>query len=331
MDLRFREVERRFFAEPNKDTLVQYLREIERAGLSEDYPRIVAALRSVPPFTDDVWPWHPDAITFSEALYRESLHRDILNLIARIRPLGLVAEIISAWTDPRQLIEIMLVVRRYLLDEFIDDIVPQEDMDALWDYPEDVRALASNRGLTDYPEYLVLEPSESWEHTGPLSWAKYGYFPKNADAIVTVVIEDNESGIVDIEMEGDIPHPVIGPYRIAVRYSVGLDMEPSRDIFWMSRWDERKGYWVNEHGNRGSSTFLPYRVYCYTHNQDLIKCGRCPACGAKDHDCWCENCDECGLYVNLQHPLRIAPELRCHCGCWGECIYGDDPNCPHPS
>jgi len=289
MDARFRDAERKFLSGPSKETLSKYLREIERAGLANDYDRIVSSLIMVSPLTGENWPWYtdPDYIYDQRSPYNENKHIQILNLMARVRPLSLVAEIVATWSDPRDFSKTMSLVRGQLIQENIGEILTDEEMEHFYSYyegAEDALRLALRRGLVNYPEYIALDFFEPWKMGG------WGY-PTDRNSIITI-IESSD--------------PII-----AERYMVYLDSEPVADITSEGHWDVAAGYWQGEYGRR-SSTFLPYRKYCDMHKQDLILCGPCPVCGAEEHNCWCEQCDICGLY-DIFTTKNVNEYMRCQC------------------
>jgi hypothetical protein len=291
-DRELRRAEILFESESSNQNLAGYLRQLERHGALSD--STLRNLLVAGPFGPEIWPWRDHS-------YHANMHSNILDMLLLIRPRDVLIDVIGTWSNPKNLIAALYVVWGRLVERQMHDILDPEIHLEIHDYEFNLE-VAKDMGLKTTPAAIWLD----WEH--PWEASDWGY-PIDSDPVVTVI------------WDGDYNHPET--VRSAWRGRVGTDMEPYSDFYWEQHWQSQgknSRWWAARSigvGRKESKTLVPYRKYCSMHKQDLIHCDPCPACGTESHECYCEKCDSCGLYIpNWEESAGdLKVDMRCHCEC----------------
>lgn len=242
-DFRLGQQSFRFFQkEPSRELLVLLLTLLHReARLTND---ILEEILHIWPysieFTGRLWPGISDRVA-------NLFHRDLVSLVSRIHPRQRLIEMFATWSNLDDILTIVNVIRRQLLEVQLSRIVGL--FESQGDHREDMR-LASSRGLAQFPEIIWLD----W--TTPWTRSKFGYFPDKPDPIATVIMEGD---YIALMLSGSLAAETV---QTAYRYAIGLDMEPGSGIWWSSRWAVDSKFGVNRwDGDKEKGNFLliPYR------------------------------------------------------------------------
>lgn len=162
-DARLRSLEQELVAAPTLLRLISYARAAERAGRPLSPDEIAAFLRTIEPFTINDWPFYVSYIDYPSPYFYDK-HEDVLQLLARVRPLDSLLEWVERLDDPRDLSAAMSAIRRVILDS-----APYDD-EYYDDQPERIDA-------PDLPEFIDLARRSKfdqlvatvvWDRVGPL-------------------------------------------------------------------------------------------------------------------------------------------------------------------